>query len=93
MIGKKQSWETKGFQAFARGSFGNSGQNLYVSRAGILQRIYQYDLTGNGYVDLVFCNSQSHFEKPDSLVYSDPLGDCQCRGIRTGDTLALTHCG
>ncbi len=90
MGNKKQSWKIEGFEAFARGSFGNSGQNLYVSRAGILQRIYQYDLTGNGYVDLVFCNSQSHFEKPDSLVYSDLLGNCHCRGIRTHGCRAAT---
>ncbi len=41
-------------------------------------------------MDLVFCNSQSHFEKPDSLVYSDPLGVCSYRGIRTHGCRAAT---
>ena len=79
----KHSWITEGFQDFVRGSFGNGGQNLYVSRAGILQRIHQFDFTGNGFVDLVFCNSQSHFEKPDARVLSDPLGESRYRGLRS----------
>ena len=53
-IDQKRSLRTEGFQDFVRGSFGNGGQNIYVSRAGILQRIHQFDFTGNGFVDLVF---------------------------------------
>ena len=58
-MAKKKSakkWTTSGFEAFRRGTFGNGGHNLYVSKAGILQRIYQYDLNHNGYFDLVFAN-------------------------------------
>jgi len=51
------TWTTRGFESFRQGQFGNAGQNLYVSRAGVLQRIHQYDLNGNGYLDLVFCNT------------------------------------
>ncbi len=65
-----QSWITKGFEAFRRGSFGNGGQNLYVSRAGILQRIFQYDLNQDGYFDLVFANCQNHHEAAPSFVYT-----------------------
>ncbi len=68
-------WTTRGFESFRQGLFGNAGQNLYVSRAGVLQRIHQYDLNGNGYLDLVFCNSQNHQERPPAYVYVDPLGD------------------
>ena len=68
-------WTTRGFEGFARGTCGNGGHNLYVSRAGVLQRIHQYDLNGNGYADLVFCNSQNHWEKPPAYVYRDALGD------------------
>jgi hypothetical protein len=81
--GRRAAWVTRGFEEFREGVFGNAGQNLYVSRAGSLQRIYQFDLNGNGYLDLVFCNSQAHWEKPDSLVYQDPLGSCVCRGVRS----------
>ena len=69
------TWTTRGFESFRRGECGNAGQNLYVSRAGVLQRIHQYDLNGNGYLDLIFCNSQDHWERPPAYVYDDPLGD------------------
>ena len=82
-------WITRGFKAFRRGTFGNGGQNLYVSRAGVLQRIHQFDLDRDGHVDLVFCNSQDHGEKPPVGVYEDVLGRADCRflpsdGGRTG---------
>ncbi len=82
-------WITCGFEAFRRGSFGNGGQNLYVSRAGVLQRIHQFDLDRDGHVDLVFCNSQNHGEKPPVTVYHDVLGQTTSRflpsdGGRTG---------
>jgi len=66
-------WLTEGFEGFRRGTFGNAGQNLYVSRAGILQRIHQFDLNKDGHADLVICNSQSHWESPPIYVYPDPL--------------------
>lgn len=62
-------WITRGFDAFRRGTFGNAGQNLYVSRAGVLQRIHQHDIDGDGYVDLLFCNSQNHWESPPTYLY------------------------
>ena len=68
------TWTTRGSEGFRQGRFGNAGQNLYVSRAGVLQRIHQYDLNGNGHLDLLFCNSQNHQERPPAFVYSDPLG-------------------
>lgn len=71
------TWTTRGFEEFRQGSFGNAGQNLYVSRAGVLQRIHQYDFNQDGYVDLVFCNSQNHWEKPPAYVYLDPLGQAR----------------
>lgn len=69
------TWTTRGFEDFSQGQFGNAGQNLYVSRAGLLQRIHQRDLNGNGYLDLLFCNSQAHQERPPAYVYDDPLGE------------------
>ena len=65
---------TEGFEAFRGGAFGNGGQNMYVSRAGVLQRIHQYDLDRDGYVDIVICNSQPHGEQPPSFLYRAPLG-------------------
>lgn len=65
---------TEGFDAFRRGSFENGGQNLYVSKNGVLQRVFQYDLNRNGYVDLVFANCQNHHEAAPSYVYT-PSGE------------------
>ena len=67
-------WTTQGFEGFRRGTFGNAGHNLYVSRAGVLQRIHQYDLNKNGYFDLVFANDHDHGENTPAYVYRDPLG-------------------
>ena len=67
------SWITQGFEAFRAGEFGNGGQNIYVSKKGVLQRIHQTDITRNGYADLVFCNSQNHEEFVPVDVYPEPL--------------------
>jgi len=66
-------WVTRGFEAFRRGIFGNAGQNLYVSRAGVLQRIFLFDLNRDGHTDLLFCNSQEHLEAPPAYVYLEPM--------------------
>ncbi len=63
------NWRTEGFEAFRRGVFGNGGQNLYVSRKGVLQRIFQHDLNHDGWFDLVFANCQNHHESAESYVY------------------------
>ena len=68
-------WTTQGFESFRAGTFGNAGQNLYVSRSGVLQRIHQYDLNRSGYLDLVICNSQPHGEQPPAYLYKDPIGE------------------
>ena len=56
-----QLWRTAGFEAFASGTFGNAGQNLYCSRAGVLQRVHLYDVNRDGHIDLLFCNAQIHW--------------------------------
>ena len=68
-------WTTEGFDGFSQGTFGNAGQNLYVSGAGVLQRIHQYDFDKDGYLDLIFCNDHNHGESPPVYLYDDPLGD------------------
>lgn len=68
-------WITKGFDGFSKGTLENGGQNLYVSKKGILQRIFQYDLNLDGHPDLLFGCSQSMGERPPLSVYTDPLKD------------------
>ena len=77
-------WVTRGFEAFRRGTFGNAGQNIYVSRAGVLQRIHHLDLNRDGYVDLLFCNAQVHLESPPACVYRDVFGACERAELPAG---------
>lgn len=67
------NWKKQGFVDFSLGELGNSGQNLYVSAKGVLQRIFNYDVNGDGYPDLFFANSQSMGERPPLFLYSEPL--------------------
>jgi hypothetical protein len=78
-------WRQRGFEDFRQGKFGNSGQNLYVSRAGVLQRIFQFDLNRDGFLDLVFCNSHGKLEHPPAFVYPDPLREPDNRIELTSD--------
>ena len=62
-------WTKKGFDEFRKGTFGNGGQNLYVSKGGTLQRIFNFDINGDGYFDLPIANSHAMNEKPPLHVY------------------------
>ncbi len=64
-------WRKNTFEDFQKGSFGNGGQNIYVSRKGILQRIHNFDINGDGWFDLPLANSHSMNERPPVFVYSD----------------------
>ena len=63
-----------GFADFAQGTFGNAGQNLYVSARGILQRIFRFDTTGNGCFDIMITNSHDYNEKPRLTVIDQCTG-------------------
>lgn len=69
------SWRIVGFEAFNRGTFGDGGQNIYVSRSGVLQRIFRFDLNGDGYFDIPFANCQEHHESAPSYVYDAATGE------------------
>jgi hypothetical protein len=84
----KKIWETRDFEAFRAGTFGNGGQNLYVSKRGILQRIFQNDLNHNGYFDLVFPNTQNHNEAMPSYLYRHDGSCLELPGQGGADGLA-----
>lgn len=50
-----------------------AGRICTFQKKGILQRIHQTDLNRNGYIDLVFCNSQNHEENVPVYIYPDPV--------------------
>ena len=87
----QKTWITQGFDAFRRGTFGNGGQNLYVSQKGVLQRIYQYDLDRNGYIDLVYANCQNHSESAPTYVYTldGQKQELSAQGCLSGITVDL----
>ena len=69
-----KKWTISGFESLSQGSCGNGGQNLYVSKKGVLQRIWQFDVNKDGYVDLLIANSHDYNEHPDTYVIKDPCG-------------------
>ena len=64
-------WIKKGYDEFRKGKFGNGGQNIYVSAKGTLQRIYNFDVNNDGYVDLPIANSHAMNEKPPIFVFDE----------------------
>ncbi len=68
-------WITEGFEGFSKGTMENGGQNLYVSKKGVLQRVYQYDVNLDGYPDILFACSQSMYERPPIHIYKDLMSN------------------
>ncbi len=64
-------WTKKGFEEFSKGTFGNGGHNIYASAKGVLQRIYNFDINGDGYFDIPLANSHSMDERPEIHVYNE----------------------
>lgn len=67
----KKTYTHKGFLDFSKGTMGNGGQNLYVSKNGVLQRIFRFDTTGNGYFDIMITNSHEYNERPKLQIISN----------------------
>jgi len=78
-------WSLKGFNAISKGTFGNAGQNLYVSKKGVLQRIWQFDVNGDGYVDILVANSHGFNEHPNTHIITDPTGEEKLQEVLTQD--------
>lgn len=62
--------EHKGLEQFLKGKFGNGGDNLFVDANGIMRRIMDNDLNGNGLFDLVLPNSHGYDERAPTFVYT-----------------------
>lgn len=79
-------WITKGYEGFSKGTMGNGGQNIYVSRKGILQRIFQFDVNMDGHPDLIFASSQSMYERPPVHIYPNFLENSGYIALPSGGT-------
>jgi hypothetical protein len=60
----------KGFKDFSKGSFGNGGDNLFVDANGVVRRIMDNDLNGNGIFDIVLPNSHGYIERAPTYIYT-----------------------
>ena len=85
-------WVTEGFDGFSRGTMENGGQNLYVSKKGTLQRIFQYDINGDGHPDLLFACSQSMYERPPIHIYPNLPADTRHVALPSGGTFDGLFC-
>ena len=45
------------FDDFITGSFDDSGQNMYVSKKGVIKSTHRFDINNDGFLDVIFCNT------------------------------------
>jgi len=62
-------WTESGFHDFNDGWFLDGGSNIYVSAEGQLRMITQWDLNGDGFLDIILPGSQAHTEKENTYIY------------------------
>jgi hypothetical protein len=61
--------EHKGREQFLKGSFGGGGDNLFVDAGGVMRRIVDNDLNGDGHFDFVLPNSHGYIERGPTYIY------------------------
>lgn len=65
----------KSFEDFKKGVFGNGGQNIYCSKKGILQRIFNYDVMNTGYPAIPVASSHGMNERPPIRILKDDFSE------------------
>lgn len=65
----ESTWVDVSHADFSRGTFDDGGAQLYAPATGGIRFINQYDLDGDGSVDLLFCDTHSTLEKTDARIY------------------------
>ena len=66
------AWVHRGFAAFAKGSFGSGGDNLYVNAHGVIETIHRFGFNRDGHVDIVFPNTHGYIERGPTWIYTQP---------------------
>ncbi len=67
--------EHKGREQFLKGTFGGGGDNLFVDAHGVMRRIMDNDLNGDGIFDLVLPNSHGYIERAPTYLYTEKKGN------------------
>ena len=62
--------EHQGREQFSQGTFGNGGVNLFVDASGVIRRIMDNDLNGNGLFDIALPNSHGYIERAPTFIYT-----------------------
>lgn len=87
-----ESWTQSSWQDFSRGTTGEAGNNLYVSRDGAVRSIRRFDLNASGYIDLVFNNTHDWYHDiPVSAASPRPDGSLQPEPLHVLGSQALRH--
>jgi len=60
----------RGFKDFARGRFGNGGDNLYVNAKGVIEMIHRTDVNNDGFVDIILPNAHGYIERGPTWIYT-----------------------
>ncbi|MBL9214288.1 MAG: VCBS repeat-containing protein [Opitutaceae bacterium] len=64
-----RTWTTSGHADFVAGRFADAGANSFVTAAGDLRLINEWDLNRDGYLDLFFFNTHDNNQQIDAFVY------------------------
>ena len=65
----RDAWTTAGRFALGEGTFADAGANAYVSAAGDVRLINQWDLNRDGFLDLFFFNTHDNNQQIDLYLY------------------------
>ncbi|GAA5221499.1 FG-GAP repeat domain-containing protein [Membranihabitans marinus] len=86
---KAQEWLDAGFESISKGSFSNSGQNLYVNSEGEIKSIRRYDVNDDGFIDLMFNSTHDQENYEDATLWSlDDHGNVDITGLPVEGSLS-----
>jgi len=64
-----QTWTTSTFLQFGEGTLDDGGANSYITAAGEIRLINQWDLNRDGFIDIVLPNTHDNNEQQDLFIY------------------------
>src|SRR5262245_3819178 len=64
-----QQWNQTTFLEFSEGTAGDGGANTYIAADGSIRLINQWDMNGDGFLDLSFPSSHDTNYGVDSYIY------------------------